>query len=291
VPGARHAPMSHRFRCPYCAHAGACNLTCYDEVERLVEFEGADTVAAIIMEPVQNAGGCVPPGSDDYFKKIRTLCDQTGILMIMDEVITGFGRLGELFGSTVYGVTPDLVTAAKGITSSYAPLGAVMARKSVADVFNEGDGFNHGLTFGGHPVSCAAAIANLDIMLEEDLPGQAKHMGAYLRNQLNERLGGHPNIGDIRGEGLFLALELVSEKASKTSPEYGADMLGWLTDQMRIQGLLIRNDSRGDPVTQLCPPLIITKAECDKVVDVLENTFNMLGRELGSIPTMHAVAD
>ncbi|HEX3304102.1 MAG TPA: aminotransferase class III-fold pyridoxal phosphate-dependent enzyme, partial [Thermomicrobiales bacterium] len=122
MPGARHAPMSHRYRCPYCQHDSACNSTCYDEVERLVEFEGPETVACIIMEPVQNAGGCIPPGSQDYFKKIRKLCDETGILMIMDEVICGFGRLGELFASTYYGVMPDIITTAKGITSSYAPL-------------------------------------------------------------------------------------------------------------------------------------------------------------------------
>ncbi len=164
VPGARHAPMSHRYRCPYCKDAPACTLMCYDEIERLVEFEGPDQVAAIITEPVQNAGGCIPPGSMDYFKKIRTLCDQTGILMIMDEVICGFGRLGELFGSTYFGVEPDLITTAKGITSSYAPLGAVLVRKEVADAFVAGDddgdggpasiararrsGFLHGLTFG-----------------------------------------------------------------------------------------------------------------------------------------------
>lgn len=291
MPGARHVPMSHRYRCPYCKDAGACNLSCYDEIERTIEFEGPETVAAIIMEPVQNAGGCVPPGSRDYFKKIRKLCDETGILMIMDEVITGFGRLGTLFGSEYYDVQPDLITSAKGITSSYAPLGAVMARKSVADVFDVEGGFNHGLTFGGHPVSCAAALANLDIMLEENLPGRAKATGAYLRNQLEERLGDHPNVGDIRGAGLFLGVELVSDKATKTSPEYGAKLLNWLTDEMRLEGLIIRNDSRGDPVTQLCPPLVFTEAECDKVVDVLEHSFNLLGRELGSIPTMHAAAD
>lgn len=284
VPGARHVPMSHRYRCPYCKDAGACNLICYDEIERMVEFERPETVAAIILEPVQNAGGCIPPGSPDYFKKVRKLCDETGILMIMDEVICGFGRLGELFASTFYGVEPDLVTTAKGITSSYAPLGAVMARKSVADVFNvDPAGFRHGLTFGGHPVSCAAALANLDIMLEEDLPGKAKETGTYLRAQLEARLGNHPNVGDIRGAGLFLGIELVADKATKTSPEYGDDMLNWLTDEIRSAGLIIRNDSRGDPTTQLCPPLIITKEECDRVVDILERSFNHLGRELGTV--------
>ncbi|MEX2314623.1 MAG: aminotransferase class III-fold pyridoxal phosphate-dependent enzyme, partial [Thermomicrobiales bacterium] len=224
VPGARHAPMSHRYRCPYCKDAPACTLMCYDEIERLVEFEGPDQVAAIITEPVQNAGGCIPPGSMDYFKKIRKLCDETGILMIMDEVICGFGRLGELFGSIYFGVEPDVITTAKGITSSYAPLGAVLVRKSVADTFaaeaNDDlpapvaaarkGGFQHGLTFGGHPVSCAAALANLDIMLEEDLPGKAKQMGAYLQGELQAALGEHPNVGDIRGAGLFLGIEMVA---------------------------------------------------------------------------------
>jgi adenosylmethionine-8-amino-7-oxononanoate aminotransferase len=266
VPGARHVPMSHRYRCPYCQDAPACTLACYHEIERLVEFEGPDTVAAIIMEPVQNAGGCIPPGSRDYFTRIRKLCDETGILMIMDEVICGFGRLGELFASTYYGVMPDIITSAKGITSSYAPLGAVMVRKSIADEFNDGPGFAHGLTFGGHPVSTAAALANLDIMLEEDLPGQAKATGAYLREQLETRLGNHPNVGDIRGAGLFLGIEMVSNKRTKESPPYDADVLTWMTGEMLRRGFIVRNDSRGDPTTQLCPPLIITRVVCDRGV-------------------------
>src|SRR5690606_12459042 len=243
IPGARHAPMSHRYRCPYCPNEPACNLMCYEEIERLVEFEGPDQVAAIITEPVQNAGGCIPPGSMDYFKKIRKLCDQTGILMIMDEVICGFGRLGELFGSTYFDVEPDIITTAKGITSSYAPLGAVLVRKSVADAFAEAPsdalpgpvnaarewGFQHGLTFGGHPVACAAAIANLDIMLEEDLPGRAKEMGAYLMGELQAALGEHPNVGDIRGAGLFLGVEMVADRKTKASPEK-SDVLEWMSD-------------------------------------------------------------
>ena len=285
VPGARHAPMSHRYRCPYCKDANACNLTCYDEVERLIEFEGPETVACVIMEPVQNAGGCIPPGSDDYFRRIRKLCDETGILMIMDEVICGFGRLGELFASTYYGVQPDIITSAKGITSSYAPLGAAMVRKSVADTIDEGGVLNHGITFGGHAVSCAAGIANLDIMLGEDLPGKTKATGEYLRAQLEARLGNHPNVGDIRGVGLFLGIEMVADRETRETLPYDADVLQWMTDEMREQGLIIRNDGRGDPTTQICPPLIITESECDRVVDVLEHSFNLLGRKLGSVGT------
>jgi adenosylmethionine-8-amino-7-oxononanoate aminotransferase len=296
VPGARHAPMSHRYRCPYCKGEAACNLMCYDEIERLVEFEGPDQVACIITEPVQNAGGCIPPGSMEYFKKIRRLCDETGILMIMDEVICGFGRLGELFGSTYFGVEPDVITSAKGITSSYAPLGAVFVRKSVADAFaSEATddlpgpvkaarswGFQHGLTFGGHPVSCAAALANLDIMLEEDLPGRAKRMGTYLYGELQAALGEHPNVGDIRGAGLFLGVELVADRATKASPSE-PKLLDWLSDQMLERGLILRNDGRNDPTTQLCPPLVVTKEECDYVVKSLVECFDELGRKLGTV--------
>lgn len=301
VPGARHAPMSHRYRCPYCQDAPACTLTCYDEIERIVEFEGPDQVAAIILEPVQNAGGCIPPGSQDYFKKVRKLCDETGILMIMDEVICGFGRLGTLFASEYYDVTPDLITTAKGITSSYAPLGAVMARKAIADTFAEPapqdqsspiaaarkSGFLHGLTFGGHPVSCAAANANLDIMLEEDLPGRARQMGAYLREALNSALGDHPNVGDIRGAGLFLGIELVVDRNTKETFRDNA-LLTWLTDQLRERGLILRNDGRNDPTTQLCPPLVITQEECDRTVSVLEESITELGRRLGTVGTSQA---
>lgn len=290
VPGARHVPMSHRYRCPYCRDAGACTLVCYDEIERAVEFEGTDQIAAIIAEPVQNAGGCIPPGSMEYFKKIRQLCDQTGILMIMDEVICGFGRLGELFGSSYFGVEPDLITTAKGITSSYAPLGAVLVKKSVADVFNEGPGFLHGLTFGGHPVSCAAAIANLDIMLEEDLPGRAKKMGNYFRQELEAAFHTHPNVGDIRGAGLFLGVELVTDRATKATLPRESDHLHWLTDEMRAAGLILRNDDRGDPTTQLCPPLVITREEIDRVVSILDRCFTELGQRIGSIGTAHTTA-
>ncbi|HEX5499161.1 MAG TPA: aminotransferase class III-fold pyridoxal phosphate-dependent enzyme, partial [Thermomicrobiales bacterium] len=234
----------------------------------------------------------------------RKLCDETGILMIMDEVICGFGRLGELFGSTYFGVEPDVITTAKGITSSYAPLGAVLVRKSISDEFiNESappdlpapvaaartEGFMHGLTFGGHPVACAAANANLDIMLEEDLPGRAKETGAYLRSELEAALGDHPNVGDIRGAGLFLGIELVADKATKETFRDNS-LLEWLSDAMRDRGLIVRNDGRNDPTTQLCPPLVITRDECDRVVATLAETFTELGRRLGTIGSAQATA-
>jgi adenosylmethionine-8-amino-7-oxononanoate aminotransferase len=145
-----------------------------------------------------------------------------------------------------------------------------------------GSGFQHGLTFGGHPVSCAAALANLDIMLEEDLPGRAEAMGAYLRNSLEATLGNHPNVGDIRGVGLFLGVELVADKSTKETFRDNA-LLAWLTDQMRDRGLILRNDSRNDPTTQLCPPLVITREECDRTVAILEESITELGRKLGTV--------
>lgn len=288
VPGARHVPMSHRYRCPYCANANACNLACADEIERLVAFEGPETIAALIVEPVQNSGGCIPPGSTDYFKRIRQLCDQTGILFIMDEVICGFGRLGTLFGSEYYGVQPDIITMAKGITSSYAPLGAVLVRKQVADSFLTGEGFMHGLTFGGHPVATAAALANLDIILDEDLPGRARETGAYLRTELEAAFHNHPVVGDIRGVGLFLGVEIVKDRATKETPREEW-LLEWLSSRLNDLGLIIRTDGRGDPTTQITPPLILTRPEADRIVSTLASTFTELGQKFGTIGSQHAI--
>jgi adenosylmethionine-8-amino-7-oxononanoate aminotransferase len=207
--------------------------------------------------------------------------------MIMDEVICGFGRIGTMFGSEYFGVEPDVITTAKGLTSSYAPLGAVLVRKSVADVFLEGEPFMHGLTFGGHPAACAAAIANIEIMQREDLPGRARDMGAYLRKELIAALGDHPYVGDIRGVGLFQGVELVKDRRSKESPDDPGLMI-WMTEQLRKKGILLRNDDRIDPTTQISPPLIVTKEECDRVVLALREVIDGIGRRWGAVGTVHA---
>ena len=204
--------MSHRYRCPYCQDEAACNLMCYDEIERAVEFEGPDTVACIITEPVQNAGGCIPPGSMDYFKKIRKLCDETGILMIMDEVICGFGRLGELFGSTYFGVEPDVITTAKGITSSYAPLGAVLVRKSRCRHHRRGRRAQprHYLRWSCSRL-CAPVSRTSTSCSNEDLPGKAKETGAYLQSQLGGQAAARIRTSAISAVS-------VSSSASNWSP-------------------------------------------------------------------------
>jgi adenosylmethionine-8-amino-7-oxononanoate aminotransferase len=289
VPGARHVPLPHRYRCDYCALASRCHGTCTDEIERLIEFEGPETIAAIIMEPVQNSGGAIvpPPG---YLQRVREICDRYAIVFIADEVICGFGRVGAWFGSTALDVVPDIMICAKGITSGYAPLGAVMARPEIADLFvgDEGDKFMHGITFGGHPASCAAAVANIEIIEREGLADRARVMGDYMMRELRAAVGEHPNVGDIRGMGLFLALELVRDQASK-QPLEEPNLMAWLSDQFKRRGLICRADDRLDPVIQLAPPLNIPQEDADQVVVIVADVIHALGRKMGTQPTMEAV--
>jgi adenosylmethionine-8-amino-7-oxononanoate aminotransferase len=289
VPGARHVPLPHRYRCDYCALAAHCSGTCADEIERLIEFEGPETIAAIIMEPVQNSGGAIvpPPG---YLQRVRQICDHYGILMIADEVICGFGRVGDWFGSSALGVAPDIMTCAKGITSGYAPLGAVMVRPEVADAFigDEGDKFMHGITFGGHPASCAAALANIAIIEREQLNERARTMGDYMIRELRAAVGEHPNVGDIRGMGMFMALELVYDQRTK-QPLEEPNLMGWLSDQFKRRGLICRADDRLDSVIQLAPPLNIPQEDADQVVAIVADVIHALGRKMGTQPTMEAV--
>lgn len=289
APGARHVPLPHRYRCDYCAAESRCRGICADEVERLVQFEGPETVAAIIMEPVQNSGGAIvpPPG---YLQRVREICDRYGILLIMDEVICGFGRVGAWFGATALAVTPDLITCAKGITSGYAPLGAVLARPEVADAFigEEGDKFMHGATFGGHPASCAAALENIAIIEREGLNDRSRALGEYMITELRAAVGSHPNVGDIRGMGLFMALELVRDKAGR-QPLDEPHIMAWLSDQFRRRGLICRADDRLDPVIQLAPPLTMPKEDADQVVLIVAEVIQALGRRFGDQPALTPV--
>ena len=235
------------------------------------------------MEPIQNSGGCIVP-PDGYYQRIRDLCDQHGILLIMDEVICGFGRTGKMFGTELFNIQPDIITVAKGLTSAYAPLGAAIVRREVADVFAGDDKakFQHGITFGGSPVAAAAALANLDIIERERLPERAHEMGEYLKSMLGAAIGQHPNVGEIRGRGLFIGIELVRDRESRATLDDKA-LLGWVSDTMKAKGLICRADDRLDSVIQLSPPLSIERSDLDRICRILTETLDeMRGKLTGS---------
>lgn len=280
LPGARHVPIPHRYRCDYCAAAVGCSGQCTREFENLAEFESPETIAATIMEPVQNSGGCIVPPMT-YYPEIRRITRENGIVMVMDEVICGFGRTGKMFATEHWGVRPDMMTLAKGMTSAYYPLGAVIVSKEIADTFI-GDEYKkllHGITFGGHPVAAAAALANIEIIERENLVEQAAQKGDYLRAELHKALDRHPSVGDIRGAGLFMGIEFVKNKETR-EPMDGGAIMGWLSDQLLTRGLICRCDDRLDPVIQLSPPLVITRAEIDQIVSVIEEVIGALEEEL-----------
>jgi adenosylmethionine-8-amino-7-oxononanoate aminotransferase len=229
-----------------------------EAIEERILFEGAETVAAVILEPVQNAGGCFTP-QDGYFQRVREICDRHGVLLISDEVICSWGRLGHYFGCDRYGYVPDIITTAKGLTSAYAPMGAMIVSDRVAEPFMSGTAmFAHGLTFGGHPVAAAVALANLEILRREDLCGRVlAHEGAF-RTML-EGLRDLDIVGDVRGAGYFHAIELVKDRATRErfSRQKAENLLGgFLSGALFDRGLICRTDNRGDPVIQLAPPLI-----------------------------------
>ena len=242
-----------------------------DELERVIEREGPSTVAMVIMEPVQNSGGAftAPAG---YWAGVRELCDRYGILLCADEVITGYGRIGEWFASERYDIRPDLVTMAKGLSSAYASIGAVAATDRVMEPFTrDGASFSHGITFGGHPVASAIALKNLEIMEREALIPRVRENETRFRDTL-EQLNALPIVGDIRGAGYFWSVELVSDKETRTSfsPEETEVLLrGFLAGRLTQAGLICRTDDRGDPVLQLSPPLIAGQAEFDRIVSIL----------------------
>lgn len=289
VPGARHVSVPYRYRCQYCATAQACCGACVDEVEHLIEFEQPETIAAIIMEPVQTSGGSIvpPPG---YLQHIRDICDRYGIVFVVDEVICGFGRVGGWFGSSEFGIQPDIITVAKAITSGYAPLGGVIVRKEIADSFigSEEDKFMHGITYGGHPASCAAALANIAIIEREQLHERARTLGDYIMRELQAAIGQHPNVGDIRGKGMLIALELVGDRVTRESLAE-EKLMTWLSDQLMQRGLVCRADDRLEPVIQLAPPLSIPQEEADQMVAIVAEAVQALGRKLGTTGTVHTL--
>lgn len=267
VPGALKIQNTNRYRCHDCSHLDACTLRCADDFLLRTEMEGPESVAAVFLEPLQNTGGALvpPPG---YFERIRAICDQHGILLVADEVICAFGRLGEWFGSTRYNCQPDIITFAKGITSGYASMGGLLVHDRVAEPFRDGTNmFLHGMTFAGHPVSCAVAVANLDIIENEDLCGNVRrHEGLF--TDLLEGLRDIPIVGDIRGAGYFRAIELVKNQQTRQTfdPQECEQLLRQvLSPRLYELGLYCRADDRADPLIVLSPPLIAGETELREI--------------------------
>jgi adenosylmethionine-8-amino-7-oxononanoate aminotransferase len=272
APGGCHVPNTNLYRWPDDRHP----LWAATAIEERIEFEGPETVAAVILEPVQNAGGCfIPP--EGYFERVREICDRHDVLMISDEVICAFGRLGHMFGSERFGYVPDIVTLAKALTSAYAPMGAVIAADRVAEPFMQGnESFAHGFTFAGHPLAAAVAMANLDVFEQEDLCGHVLRKEGEFRQML-ETLHDLPIVGDVRGAGFFQAIELVKDKETKESfdDEEAEELLrGFISGELYRRGLICRADDRGDPVIQLAPPLICDTEQFEEMHDVLRGVLS-----------------
>ena len=253
-----------------------------DAVAERIEFEGPETVAAVIMEPVQNAGGCFTP-PEGYFQRIREICDRYDVLMISDEVICSWGRLGTWFGAQRYDYQPDMITTAKGITSAYAPMGALITSDKLAEPFLEGNAtFMHGFTFAGHPIACATALANIDVMEHEGVLDNVQANEAPFRAMLDS-LRDIPVVGDVRGAGYFHAIELVKDQGTKES--FDDDESEWLlreflSGELFRRGLICRADDRGDPVIQLSPPLIAQPEHFEEIEGILRPTLEEAARRL-----------
>jgi len=251
-----------------------------DQVAVAIENEGPDTVAAVFLEPVQNAGGCFPP-PPGYFQRVREICDEYDVLLVSDEVICAFGRLGHMFGAERFGYQPDMITCAKGLTSGYSPLGAMIATDRLMEPFlRDGNAFLHGYTFGGHPVSTAVALANLDAFENEKVLENVRSNEDAFRATL-ERLHDLPIVGDVRGEGYFYGIELVKDKETRetfTAEECERILYGFVSKQLYAEGLYCRADDRGDPVVQLSPPLICTQEHFDEIEQILRVVLDKAGQ-------------
>jgi adenosylmethionine-8-amino-7-oxononanoate aminotransferase len=269
VPGGHKVPNTNMYRAPEHLRDDekAFGRWAADRIAEAIEFEGPDSVAAVFLEPVQNSGGCFPPPAG-YFERVREICDEYDVLLVSDETICAFGRIGSMFACQDFGYQPDIITTAKGITSGYAPLGLMIASDRLFEPFRHGTTyFPHGYTWGGHPVSCAAAMANLDIFEREGLNDRVKQNAPVFKATL-DRLLDLPLVGDVRGAGYFYGIELVKDKATReTFDDAESERLlrGFLSKALFDAGLYCRADDRGDPVVQLAPPLTMGPAEFDEI--------------------------
>jgi adenosylmethionine-8-amino-7-oxononanoate aminotransferase len=278
TPGGHHVPNTNTYRLPH----GMSEGDLVETIAEKIEFEGPDTVAAVILEPVQNAGGCFTP-PEGYFQRVREICDEYDVLFISDEVICSWGRLGEWFGAQRYDYQPDIITTAKGLTSAYAPMGAVIASDRVAEPFLHGtNSFMHGFTFAGHPICAAVALANIEVFEREGILEHVRANEPLLRGMLDS-LRDLPIVGDVRGAGYFQAIELVKDKETKESfsdEESETLLRGFLSGELFRRGLICRADDRGDPVIQFSPPLIAGPEQFEEIEQILRPVLTEAGNRM-----------
>jgi len=279
VPGGCHVPNTDSFRWP----EDRDPLWAAEKIRGRIEFEDPSTVAAVILEPVQNAGGSLMP-QEGYFQRVREICDEHDILLISDETICAWGRLGTMFGCQRLGYQPDIITTAKALTSAYAPMGVLIASDKLAEPFMHGNEmFGHGFTFAGHPVAAAAAMANLDIFEREDLCGHVMKKEAEFRGML-ESLRDIPIVGDVRGIGYFQSIEMVKDRETKET--FSEEECKWLLrDYLDVElyerALICRADDRGEPVIQLAPTLICDTEQIQEIHDVLRPVLEEASHRIG----------
>jgi adenosylmethionine-8-amino-7-oxononanoate aminotransferase len=281
APGFIHVFPPTCYRCPFGKTYGDCGITCATIVESVIEMEDPSTVAAIMVEPIGHTGGVIDP-PEEYLPLLREICDRHNILLIFDEIITGIGRTGHMFAAETFGVTPDILCIAKGLSGGYAPLSAMICRKSIGEEFwgpiPENPGFVEGHTFEGNPISCAVGIAVLSEILERDLCGNARVQGAWLRQRFERLAQKYPVIGDIRGKGLFQAIELVRDRATRAR---FPDALAFGTRVGRRaldHGLLCRFDPHW---IAFGPPLTVTAEQIDDMVAILDRSLGEVLSEIG----------
>tara|TARA_B100000676_G_scaffold313364_1_gene393903 strand:+ start:440 stop:1795 length:1356 start_codon:yes stop_codon:yes gene_type:complete len=275
MPGVLHTSPPHCYRCDFRATFPGCDLLCADQIGQMIEYENPETVAAVIAEPISASNGIVIP-PDGYWKRLREVCDKHGVLLITDEVINGFGRTGKMFASNHWDLVGDILTMAKGLSSGYAPIGGVMCRPHVMQAFEGNNKLSHLLTYGGHAVACAAALANLEILEREGLVENSAKMGARLLKGLAE-LRTHPTVGDVRGLGLLAGVEIVKDRVTKEKFSETGEELKSLADGLQNRGLLTRAAS----IISLSPPLCISEDEVDRIIEILDGAIGDMEIEFG----------
>jgi len=274
-----HVPPPYCYRCPFGQSEGNCAMQCAKAYEDTIIAEGPETIAGVILEPTITGGGVIVP-PDDYLAQVRAICDKYGVMLIVDEVICGFGRSGKRFGHQNYGVQPDFVTMAKGLTSAYSPLSATAVRADLYETFKEKEPtshFRHVNTFGGNPVSCAVGLENINIMEREDLVARSAYLGEELRNRISV-VAEHPNVGDIRYFGFMCGIELVEDKASKTPAS--PDKVLKVIQSCKQQGLIIGKNGDTVPgyanILTIAPPFVTTEEELDLIGQIVQEALAQL---------------